>query len=250
MEDGRLSIGRFAAAAISLLAALAVVIGTLWAPGSDATEHAGTQGAVGEVAVAGATVSASDPRASVFELLVYACGVERRATGFVTEYGLLSAAHVAAGAHSVMVTDWPRPAANLVAPIAGLSVDLDALMVENLVDAEPIPMELAPLRASDAVTLIGSQRDRLESIPARVQLRADGEAWGYQGELVVLDRQVPEGFSGGPVLNQQGEVVAMMVAIDEASAVTLAVPTARIVDWLDATGAMVDPVSPEECDAE
>lgn len=53
--------------------------------------------------------------------------------------------------------------------------------------------------------------------------------WGMNGDKVMLiDQGTEGGFSGGPVLNRNGDVVGMLAAVDATTGLTVAIPVEEL----------------------
>ncbi len=73
------------------------------------------------------------------------------------------------------------------------------------------------------VVMLGRPGGRLRWLAA-VARTVDGTAYGASGPLLVLDRAVAPGWSGGPVVDRAGRVVGVVRAVVEAADITLADP--------------------------
>lgn len=65
-----------------------------------------------------------------------------------------------------------------------------------------------------------------------VHTYVDGDAYGISGPLMLIDAPSEPGFSGGPVLNGNGEVVAVLQGFDLVTELTLAIPVTSLSAWL------------------
>lgn len=83
-----------------------------------------------------------------------------------------------------------------------------------------------PAAVGDAVALSGvPESGRIEVIAGQIIDRTDGVGYGVgRPDVYVLDATVDVGWSGGPVVNADGEVIAVIVASEQVTGVTLAVP--------------------------
>lgn len=63
-----------------------------------------------------------------------------------------------------------------------------------------------------------------EVIFSRVHTYSSGSPYGVGGEVMLIDTPTEGGFSGGPVLNQVGEVVGILQGFDRVTGLTLAIP--------------------------
>lgn len=83
-----------------------------------------------------------------------------------------------------------------------------------------------PSEIGDEVVLGGvPESGRIEVITGEIIDRTDGVAFGFgRPDVYVISAQVAPGWSGGPVVNANGEVVAVIVGSEQVTGVTLAVP--------------------------
>ena len=94
----------------------------------------------------------------------------------------------------------------------------------------PLPGSLTPASTGAAigegVALAGIPRDgRIVVMTGEIIARTDGNSYGLgRPEVYAIASTVDVGFSGGPVVNASGEVIAVIVGTETVSGVTLAVP--------------------------
>lgn len=90
----------------------------------------------------------------------------------------------------------------------------------------PLPVSETPVVIGEVVALSGiPESGRVEVVTGEIIDRADGVAFGIgRPDIYVISAQVAPGWSGGPVVNASGEVVAVIVATEQNTGVTLAVP--------------------------
>ncbi|MGI9598041.1 MAG: S1 family peptidase [Acidimicrobiales bacterium] len=74
--------------------------------------------------------------------------------------------------------------------------------------------------------------DRLAILEARVHNHVDGTSYGSEGAVLLLDTPTAPGFSGGPVVDRRGRLVAVLRGYDSATALTVAVPVSLLGDAL------------------
>lgn len=114
-------------------------------------------------------------------------------------------------------------------------IDLAARTSSRLHDLTTITGELfgqslsvsqTPVAVGDPVALGGvPANERIEVIGGTIIDRADGVAYGIgRPDVYVIDATVDVGWSGGPVVNADGDVIAVIVASEQVTGVTLAVP--------------------------
>ncbi len=68
-------------------------------------------------------------------------------------------------------------------------------------------------------------------VVSTVHTYASGGPYGVGGDVLLIDALTQGGFSGGPVFNRQGEVVAMLQGFDRATNLTLAIPVESMSSW-------------------
>lgn len=106
--------------------------------------------------------------------------------------------------------------------------DLAAFRLPNRLDSMAVGSTL--VEVGDEVAVAGFGRDgRLVVEVGVVIYRGSGAAYGTaRPEVIVISAPVAEGWSGGPVTNRDGEVIAVVVALEQVSGVTIAVPVERL----------------------
>lgn len=116
--------------------------------------------------------------------------------------------------------------------------DLDLAVVDGTVasagdDAHALVLasDEAPIGAPVIVAGRGDGRPRV--VDALIHGYTSGGPYGIDGDVMLLDRAVVPGWSGGPVLNRRGEVVGMVQAVDTVTGLTLAVPVERLRSSID-----------------
>ncbi len=68
-------------------------------------------------------------------------------------------------------------------------------------------------------------------VVSTVHTYASGGPYGVGGDVLLIDAPTQGGFSGGPVFNRKGEVVAMLQGFDRATDLTLAIPVELMSGW-------------------
>jgi hypothetical protein len=167
-------------------------------------------------AVDAATISRS--RRGVVRVQAKACGFTVSGTGYVSDRGeVTTAAHVVSGSRSIVITDDDgrvRPAAVVaIDPAldrARLSVDTGGLIVLAGGRAEP-GNEVAIFgfpKGGGLRVASGGVEERVVARGRDITDRRDVER-----PVIVIAARLAPGDSGGPALNQDGEVVAMAIAV-------------------------------------
>jgi S1-C subfamily serine protease len=171
-------------------------------------------------------------------------GVEARAcegsmvgTGFVVGSQAVTSHHLVAGAGTLQVQARGRPPMALA--VERVAPDRDLALSEPLPtssDGAIGPGGLALARSDaqprDAVVAFGWVNGQVRWIEARVQGLQPGAAYGVDGPVMLLDRRLDRGWSGGPVLDRRGLVVGVIRAVDMTTGLTLAVPSSELDQWL------------------
>ena len=114
-------------------------------------------------------------------------------------------------------------------------LDLSAAAISNLHDVAAIAADQLPGSLSVAstegevgqiVAIAGiPQSGRIEVITGEVISRTSGAGYGIERpDVYVISASVEPGWSGGPVVDANGDVIAIVVGREERSGVALAVP--------------------------
>lgn len=161
-------------------------------------------------------------------------------TGFpVSDHLILTAAHVVAGAKVAEVV-WPNGKTESAAVIAVSSTsDLAALRV---------PETLVPFTISTASPEPGTHLTAIGDVPGEpgpsLEHGTTGQMVDVAGrQMLSFSASVRHGFSGGPILDPQGQVIGLVDALDQ-NGDDLAVPATAISTFLDTLPAPV-PAPPE-----
>ena len=115
------------------------------------------------------------------------------------------------------------------------SIDLESVSISRLHDlaaiaADELPAGLTvattPGEVGQVVALAGiPPNGRIEVITGEVIARTPGVGYGIgRPDVYVIAATVEPGWSGGPVVDAQGKVIAIIVGVEQRTGVTLAVP--------------------------
>lgn len=88
-------------------------------------------------------------------------------------------------------------------------------------------------RPGDPVVMAARFDDRVEQVPAAVAGIVDGNAYGVDGPVLLLDPGSVPGFSGGPVVDGTGRVVGVLNAVDRSTGLAIATPVSELRSWLE-----------------
>jgi S1-C subfamily serine protease len=136
---------------------------------------------------------------------------------------LVTNRHVVAGADALEVSTWDGTSLRVAFAEVGVLGDLGVVLLE---DRLPVVGEFgADPESGDVVTAVGyplgGQLTLSEGIVAD---RTDGGDLGVPGTVVRITATVLPGNSGGPLLDERGEVVGIVYAIERATGFGLAIP--------------------------
>ena len=155
-------------------------------------------------ALASATVTRTRP--SVVRITATACGLGVEGSGWVARpHVVVTAAHVVAGGTGLRVDGHPAQAL-----VVDRRQDIAVLRVPKLT-APPLP--LVDSRPGDSVAILGyPENGPFDARPGRIGNTADVLVNGRLREVTALSGLVRHGNSGGPAVNQAGEVEATIFA--------------------------------------
>ena len=151
-------------------------------------------------------------------------------TGFQLDDGrVATVAHALVDARSVRFGN-PGDAVEFQEPNRNPNVAITRLHDVATLDAAPLPgaLPVADQAATigQSVALAGIPEDgRIHVLTGEIIGRSDGASYGIgRPDVYAISAPVDVGYSGGPVVNAAGEVVAIIVGSETRSGVTLAVP--------------------------
>ena len=151
-------------------------------------------------------------------------------TGFQLDDGrIATVAHAIVDARSVRfgntndAVEHENPNQNAEVAISRLH-DLATLRGAPLIAG--LPLSAVPGEIGDGVALAGIPEDgRIHIRSGEIITRTEGVNYGLgRPEVYAISVPVDVGYSGGPVVNANGEVIAIIVGSETRSGVTLAVP--------------------------
>lgn len=135
---------------------------------------------------------------------------------------LVSAAHVVDGTAIV-----PGGGAGVFAAVPG--ADLASAPLERPAGSAALTPTTEPVVAGQLVLVAGHPLGGALTVRrGRVVTVADGSTFGQRADVVVIEADVEPGFSGGPVVDADGEVVAVMFAVEDRTGVGLAHPVSAL----------------------
>lgn len=170
--------------------------------------------------------------ASTVRVSTRTCDGHQLGSGFVAEGHTLTNRHLVTGATEIKVD---RPVSPVLVPIDRRAADLD-LAIGRAVAASPVELADANPEPGTTVALAGHAGGGATIvIEGTVQLYDDGAAWGVDGPVMLIDGSSTGGFSGGPVFDRTGRVVAMLQGYSPTVDLSIAIPVESITEWLTST---------------
>jgi S1-C subfamily serine protease len=157
-------------------------------------------------------------------------------SGFVLPGGVVvTNRHVVEEPRQVTLNTWDGR--SLEADVRGVAVDSD-LAVLTLADAAGLPeaeLRATPPEVGEAVVAVGYPGGG----PAKVSVGSvvaltDADVLGEPAGVVVVDAEIRQGSSGGPLLDSDGRVFGVVFALDVDTGHGLAVPVTTLLDRLGA----------------
>lgn len=158
-------------------------------------------------------------------------------SGFAVDpHTVVTNAHVVAGSERVDVSAWDGEEAHAASGRMAVRQDLAAITTTQQVPATPLELAHDELRPGQQVTVVGfpgGGQLTVQTDASVVDLTRQAPA-PMGGPVIAIDADsVEPGSSGGPVLNRDGEVVAIVFAIERATGQVMAIPASTARSWLD-----------------
>ncbi len=203
-----------------LLAALTVLLGSALVSVTSGPAEARSH----ELSRAETVQLTAQAEISTVRVAARACPGAIRGSGFVVEDLLFTAKHLVTHDDRVKVD---RPGRPVLTSIIGATAELD-IAVARADDLVALPLALASAGPPENETVFvagfpdGNEMQTSEAVIVRY---ADAAAWGVAGERVMLLQvEIRKGFSGGPVLNRDGELIGMLTGQDQVTGLAVAIP--------------------------
>jgi len=184
-----------------------------------------------DIQLASAVVVAAGADTTVAKLTIYKASSVEYGTSFRVDDGrIATVAHALIDARGVGLGE---AESRVLIPLAGENAvpskidstnDVASFIAE--VTMPGLTISETSAQPGDVVALAGFPRGgRMEIVTGEIIARTSGAAYGIERtEVYAIAAPVTEGWSGGPVVNGLGEVVAIVIATEGASGVTIAVP--------------------------
>lgn len=209
-------------AAMSALVVGSIAFGGLAVGGTAPGPAVGDAGADRSAPMTQAEVrrAAELARRATVQVSALACGARIIGSGFGVGGTVVTNRHVVGDASKVVVTG------GTVAPAAVLATyqSVDLALVDGVGGPDLERASHRPVRGEPVLVAGRPGAGPVVVRLSQVHLYSDGRPWGMVGEVLLLDTPTGPGWSGGPVLDRQGRVVAVLAAQDQVTGLALAVP--------------------------
>lgn len=160
--------------------------------------------------------------AAVWRISAQSGGLVERASAFQLDDGrVATVAHLLVDAREVTAQD-----VALAPSDATITRQHDLASFDSSITDRSLAIADSPAVVGDSVVIGGVPRSgRVEALTGTVISRTSGAGYGIgRPDVYVISASADQGWSGGPVVNADGEVVAIIVAVETRTGVTLAVP--------------------------
>ena len=167
---------------------------------------------------------------STLRVATGACGAVILGSGFVVDDQLFTNAHLI-GEANVVKAD--QPIDPVLIPVVAQDAGSD-LAVAVAPPAVSLVFAARPPEIGDEVVLAGhADGGAIEVRIGAIANRVPGAAYGFATDILLIEGATRGGYSGGPVLDLSGRVVAILSGFDRATDLTVAVPSDVMVAFRD-----------------
>jgi S1-C subfamily serine protease len=181
-----------------------------------------------------------------FTVRIRALGCSRLGTGsgFVLDDGLIvTNRHVVGQPREVTISTWDGRSFDAV--VEGIALDADLAVIKVIGAELPVAtLRDDPVTVGEAIAVIGYPGGGPATITTgKVLGFTAGPMLGESAPAIVVDAEVRQGNSGGPLIDANGEVVGVIFALSRETGDGLAVPVGVLLERLETRGF----TSPEGC---
>lgn len=174
-----------------------------------------------------------------FTVRIRAVGCDRLGTGsgFVLDEGLIvTNRHVVGQPREVTISTWDGRSFDAV--VEGIALDADLAVIQVTSAQLPVAtLRVSPVEIGEPIVVIGYPGGGPSTITSgRVLGFTDGPVLGESTPAIVVDAEVRQGNSGGPLIDMRGEVVGVIFALSRDSGNGLAVPVDVLLERLATRG--------------
>jgi S1-C subfamily serine protease len=223
------------AIAIGLTAIVLFLAGCVPSPPPMVEDAVVTQGSEVTVPDAAATSVARQAQEVTVRIRVLRCDSLGTGSGFVLPGGLVvTNRHVVGEPVEVSLNSWDGR--SLSAEVTGIATDSD-LAVLRLDGDAGLPAAIIrerPAEVGEPVLAVGYPGGGPVTVSTgRVVAIIDGQVLGEATEVLLVDAPIRRGNSGGPLLDEQGQVIGVVFALEEGTNRGVAVPVAALLERLE-----------------
>lgn len=217
---------RFILGVVAVCAVVFTVIAQLAAPSSSATQ---------------ATLEPIELRAlaqqATLRVSANACGQVIRGSAVIIDGQLVTNAHIVDHAAEVKAD---QPIDPVVLPVLAVDAGSDLAVAGRPVGVTLALASVASVSADAVrglgVTLAGhADGGGIEIQPGVISARVPGAAYGYGVDVLLIDAETRGGYSGGPVLDDAGHVIAILSGFDRTTGLSVAIPADVVGAFLGST---------------
>ncbi len=170
---------------------------------------------------------------STVRVAARSCDGVIRGSGFGANGHLFTNKHLTLGSDEIKVDQLGTP---VLRPVLRRAESLDIALAGGITVRELVLSADGVVPGAPLILGGHAGGGALAVISGTAQLEVDGAAYGIEGRVLLIDATTSGGFSGGPVLNRHGEVVAMLQGFDPVTGLTLAIPAKSLSNWANSTG--------------
>jgi S1-C subfamily serine protease len=167
-------------------------------------------------------------REGTVRVVARTCDGAIRGSGFGANGLLFTNKHLTTESEEIKVDQLGTPVLRVV---QARSADHDIAVTDSVGVRELVLAAESPVAGEPLVLAGHAGGGELRIVEGSAQAEVDGEAYGISGRVLLIKAKTMGGFSGGPVLNRQGEVVAMLQGFDYSTGLTLAIPAKTLLEW-------------------
>jgi S1-C subfamily serine protease len=173
-----------------------------------------------------------------FTVRIRTVGCERLGTGsgFVLENGLIvTNRHVIGQPRTVAISTWDGRSFD--ARVEGISLDADLAIIEvSTTDLPAATLRTGPVAVGESIAVIGYPGGGSATITTgRLVSISEETILDQEGPFLIVDAEVRQGNSGGPVVDERGAVIGVIFALD-GRGFGNAIPIARLIERIAARG--------------
>jgi S1-C subfamily serine protease len=181
-----------------------------------------------------------------FTVRIRALGCSRLGTGsgFVLDDGLIvTNRHVVGQPREISISTWDGRSFDAL--VEGIALDADLAVIKVVgADLPTATLRTSPVSIGEPVAVIGYPGGGPATITTgRILGFTDGPVLSESAPAIVVDAEVRQGNSGGPLIDAHGDVVGVIFALSRDSGYGLAVPVDVLLERLTTRGF----TSPEGC---